>query len=329
LPPEERFWQRYSPHNEFPLSSLGSVTIYVLLIVLIIAGIKLKLFESASAPLPVGAVEFDPNVGGGGGEEQGVKGGTGDKLPDQVGDVTKLDPNLPKLPDLNLPKEELDPNKLPDILRPEKQDEGITDYTESISRLAKLEQGIQKNLIESMRDKGKGGDGTGGGQGDGQGTGTGDARGSGNKKAMDERVKRMLRWNLVFDTRNGEDYRLQLQSLGAIVAIPTGPDQYMVLKDLRPGAKPAQEDLKNMNRIWWVDNREQSVGNLARALQLPAVPTMIIAFFPKELEDKLAHLEEAFARRSGGAGKNIKETRFRIVLNGRTGKYEPMLVDQR
>ena len=57
LPPEERFWAHYSPHNEFPLSSVGSITVYVVLFVIIYAGIKLKFFESDHAPLAVGAVD--------------------------------------------------------------------------------------------------------------------------------------------------------------------------------------------------------------------------------------------------------------------------------
>src|SRR5262249_25659226 len=119
LPPEERFWAHYSPHNEFPLSSVSSITIYVLLFGIIYAGIKLKIFDSDSAPLSVGAVEFDPNVGGGGGDEEGTKGGTGDQVPDKVGDLTKLVENLPPLPKLELPKEPIDQDKLPDIVKPE------------------------------------------------------------------------------------------------------------------------------------------------------------------------------------------------------------------
>src|SRR5262245_52595677 len=30
-PPEERFWQRYSPHYEFPISSVSSLAIHVLI----------------------------------------------------------------------------------------------------------------------------------------------------------------------------------------------------------------------------------------------------------------------------------------------------------
>jgi hypothetical protein len=336
LPPEERFWQRYSPHNEFPLSGVGSVTIYVLLAVAIIAGIKFHLFDADHSPLTVGAVEFDPSlVGGGGGDTQGVKGGTGDQTPDKVGDVTKLtDPSLTPLPPLNPPKE-IDEEKLPDIAKPEKVEDGtVPVYTEAMARLAGVEKATSEKLFENLRDKGQGGTGTGGGKGTGVGTGTGGSKGPGNRAPLSERQQRVLRWNMVFDTRSGDDYRLQLQSLQAIVAIPDGPpdadgqQKYLVFRDLRRGAKPAPEDLRAIQRIFWVDNRPESVSNLARSLDLKEVPSHIVAFFPPELEDKLAKQEEAFAR-SRGQGRNIKETRFRIVFNGRTGKYEPILVDQR
>src|SRR5262249_55430651 len=159
------------------------------------------------------------------------------------GDLTKLVENLPPLPKLELPKEPIDQDKLPDIVKPEKSEDGVIDYTEAMARLQGVEKATTEKWLDNLRDKGKGGDGSAGGKGRGVGAGTGDARGSGDKKAMDERVKRMLRWNLVFDTRNGEDYRVQLQALGAILAIPTGPEQYVVLRDLKPGTRPAQEDL--------------------------------------------------------------------------------------
>src|SRR5438128_1898663 len=37
-PPAEEFWQRYSPHHEFPLSSITSVTLHLFVIVLLLLG---------------------------------------------------------------------------------------------------------------------------------------------------------------------------------------------------------------------------------------------------------------------------------------------------
>lgn len=334
LPPEEQFWQRYSPNNEFPLSSVASVTIYLIIGVLIIAGIKMRLFDTERPPLDVDAVEMDfTDIGGGGGDPEGISGGVGQTLPDKISGVAKVNDNLPPLPALNFPKPKLDDSKLADLIPREDPQEGaIATYTESMGRLADLEKDMQDKLLRSL---GKGGPGSGGGKGGGVGTGTGDGKGPGSRGALDERPKRVLRWNMVFDTRHGEDYRLQLQSLGAILAVPTaataadGSVQYLVIRDLRPPVRPAPEDLRGIKRIFWVDNRPESVGPLAQALGLGSPPPLVVAFFPVELEDKLALQEKNFAQSRGKAVPTIRETRFRIQLNGRTGKYEPQVVDQR
>jgi hypothetical protein len=321
VPPEEKFWQRYSPHHELPLSSVGSLTIYILVGLLVYAGIRLSLFDLRQQPLPVDTIEFDPNVGGGSGDPSGATGGTGDKLPENVGvDPAKLakDQDLPNLPPL-LPRP-VDAGKIADILPPEsKGDDIVAAAPEALGRLGEIEKETARQLLEGLRGKGNGGNGV--------GTGTGDAKGPGDKKPLTDRQRRVLRWNMVFDTRNGEDYRRQLQSLGAILAIRTATGQYLVIRDLRPPARPMLEDLTKIQRIFWVDNQPQSVQNLATALGLADTPRDIVALFPEELEQKLVDLEKRFApqRRE----EEIKETRFRIVFVERTGRYEPMVVEQR
>src|SRR5262249_26872211 len=163
--------------------------------------------------------------------------------------------------------------------KPDKVEDGtVPVYTEAMARLAGVEKATSEKLFENLRDKGQGGTGTGGGEGGGGGTGTGNSKGPGNRAPPSERRQRVLPLHMVFDTRSGEDYRLQLQSLQAILAIPDGPpgpdgqQKYLVFRDLRPRAKPAPEDLRAIQRIFWVDNRPESVGNLARALGLTEVP---------------------------------------------------------
>src|SRR5258707_633125 len=78
VPPDEKFWQHYSPHHEFPLSSVTSVALHVLVIALLAlaawVAVKLGLDES-DKPAEVEAVALEP--GGGGGDLEGVKGATG------------------------------------------------------------------------------------------------------------------------------------------------------------------------------------------------------------------------------------------------------------
>ena len=50
VPPDERFWKRYSPHHEMELASAASVTLHVLLVVLVAVAASLWFFS-----------DFDPN----------------------------------------------------------------------------------------------------------------------------------------------------------------------------------------------------------------------------------------------------------------------------
>ena len=68
LPPEESFWQRYSPHYEFPLATVSAVTLFatalgLLFLIWILHGFYLE--GEGDGPPRVDAVE-SPNPGGGG-----------------------------------------------------------------------------------------------------------------------------------------------------------------------------------------------------------------------------------------------------------------------
>src|SRR5438128_8819669 len=73
VPPEEKFWKRYSPHNEAPLSGVSSFAVHVLAIplLLLVALVVSKVNdddEKRSLPVDVVRVKFS----GGGGSKQGV-----------------------------------------------------------------------------------------------------------------------------------------------------------------------------------------------------------------------------------------------------------------
>ena len=71
VPPDERFWQHYSPHGEFPLSSVSSLVIHLLFfgLLALTAWLGVVLFSHSSRSLPVEAVRLD--LGGGGGNPHG------------------------------------------------------------------------------------------------------------------------------------------------------------------------------------------------------------------------------------------------------------------
>ena len=126
---------------------------------------------------------------------------------------------------------------------------------------------------------------------------------------------------MTFNTKDGDDYLLQLKSLGAILAYE-GPDgKYLVIGDL--SKRPAKAEAVALpNRIYWIDDRPDSVKSLANALGI-AAPKKFVAFFPENLENDLLRKELAYAGRNEDA---IHETKFNIVPSP-TG-YTPKVVSQ-
>jgi hypothetical protein len=141
------------------------------------------------------------------------------------------------------------------------------------------------------------------------------AREKESKRATDElpegRKRRMLRWRIHFDTKDGNDYAKQLEALGAILAVPADrPGKHRIIRDLsRRPAQGSVEDLARMQRIWFVENDSRSVRALSKALGLRPVPPLIVVFFPQYIEDELVRKELAFAKRKEG---EIEETTFRF-----------------
>ncbi len=127
------------------------------------------------------------------------------------------------------------------------------------------------------------------------------------------RLKRMARWSLVFNTRDGEDYLHQLDALGAIIGIPTEePEKFLIIRDLKQ-PNPQKEDVTKITLIRWSDTRPDSVAGLARALRLPNVPQTIWAFFPRKFEQQLWKAEHDY---KGLQEDQIAETKFQIVRRG-------------
>jgi hypothetical protein len=138
----------------------------------------------------------------------------------------------------------------------------------------------------------------------------------------------MLRWSMLFNTNNAGDYLAQLRGLGAILAIPVkeGPEgrEYRLVRDLsaRP-AKLLEEDLSKIQRIYWVDEKPQSVNDVMASLGVDVRPSHFVAFMPQELEDKLFRMEKAYRGRSED---EIHETKFRVNKTARG--YEPEVIAQ-
>jgi RNA polymerase sigma factor (sigma-70 family) len=136
-------------------------------------------------------------------------------------------------------------------------------------------------------------------------------------RPADKRKRRVLRWVLHFNTKDGKEYAKQLEALGASLAFPAEAEgKYQVIRDLskRP-VSGAVEDLSKVDHIFWLEDNERSIASLAKALGLKPAPKQVIVFLPKFVEDELLRKElaHARARKENVKEENITETQFDFV----------------
>jgi hypothetical protein len=330
LPIDQPIMVRYSPHHEFPLSTVSSVGLHAVVIgLLIIGGIVITRLNWGGeiAPTPADAVAMEL-PGGGGGNPNGVGTGPGNGASGDDEDAPLPDPN--ERYEVGQPREKLKEARKEAQTLPEFKDETgqrlIDDYGPELDKYLRINKNLRTKLKEGLAaGKGQGGSGSGGGHGTGHGTGKGDSTGPGSGSA-EERAKRVLRWTLIFNTRNGNDYANQLQAFGAFLAIePANPDDdFLVIRDLRNRpVRPTPEDVSKIHRIFWVDDNPSSVRSLSQALGI-APPQKFYAFFPEEVEADLLRKELSYR---GKTEDQITETRFEVRRQG--GTYVAVVVSQR
>ncbi|MGE3807140.1 MAG: hypothetical protein AB7K24_20955 [Gemmataceae bacterium] len=316
-PPEPQFWQRYSPHHEFPLSAGSSIVLHGLVLAAAIAiGYYLvQSLEAQSSPLPVGAIMIE---GGGGGNPGGVEGGkTG---------ITKIEDTGTNSKDKTDP---LGKTRITGLVTPTaepieiKEPDPTDDKLIAEARLATRNlQDTRQKIIDSLPAIGRGGPGTDGGKDKGKGTGTGDHEGPG--WAAETRLGRSMRWHLNLEAADGRDCLRQMAELGIILAVREPDGKYRVFNDLARLPLSGQiEDPRSIKRLPIVDQNPQSVAFLAQALGLPYRPHHVFAFLPQSLEAELVKKELAFR---GANEKNIKMTIFRIARQN--GKLTPSVIEQ-
>ena len=335
VPPEEQFWRRYSPHGEAPLSLAGSIALHTLglggalLLIIYIASI----LSNTTQSLPVEPVRLA--LGGGGGS----KGGVGDakgigKAAENLGPQDPdpqagTDDDIPRQPALDkVERSKVEQNFDPVDAR--YINESKSDPTKAFARLDEKLRNKIRPTDGLNPGAGKGGTGSGGGTGDGTGPGDGSATGPG-KATLNKREKRMLRWHMRFTAASGPEYLAQLRGLGAILAFPVteGADPtYKVVHNLELGrGKLQDDDLSKISRIYWIDDKPQSVQDILAALglSLPMTPSRFVAFMPQQLEDELFRLEKNYVERSLRLPFNedkIEETVFCAVQTPKGYKAE-------
>jgi hypothetical protein len=333
VPPEEQFWKRYSPHHEFPLSSVTSFALHVLAFVLMIlvAWWIAKFAADRDKPLPEVVVVVQQ--GGGGGNPKGEGDNPGSPL---TGGAPQEDPGEAPKEDVAAPNNQkniLDkPKNVPPPVQVDTKDNSterlLQQASEAQRSLQKVNRDAQDKMRRNIAGQGKGGPGSDGGKDRGKDTGTG--RGTGPGQDLDVRIKRTMRWVMVFNTYDGNDYAHQLAGLGAILAFPQAKGEklmYMAVSDLN--ARPAKGRVDSIekiqgDRIYWVDDKRESITPLCMALGIRPVPDHVVAFFPKRVEDKLLELELGY---KGLREDQIFETRFAIRKSPRG--YEPEVIEQK
>jgi hypothetical protein len=332
VPPEERFWQRYSPHGEAPLSVAGSFAVHALTVVgLVLFGLYVaSLFYKPTRSLPIDPVRLE--IGGGGGKPNGSGDGPGiGHGSDVVGQRNEVDipgeENSERRPELA----PADVARIKENFTP--ADVRLVQQSETGKALARLDQDLANKLRDGLNPgRGKKGRGSAGGEGTGKGTGTGPGTGPGHA-TLTQREKRMLRWNMRFTANTGMEYLAQLRGLGAILAFPVNEGSkptYRIVRDLQPGGKLLDEDVSKINRIYWFDTKVRSVDDILTALRISMRPrpSQFVAFMPEELEKQLFEMERGYVERvlkRKFEEDSIEQTEFRVVPSGRGG-YRPELI---
>lgn len=295
-PPPESTWKRYGPSRELSLSGTASFAIHALLVGLCFFGgfAFLQVGLNRLDPIALGTVVIleEGKVGGQNGD------GKDEEKKEARSDHEKPLPMPPVGERLNDPRPgAVDRSKFEDLTGDESASRYIESGTLAVSALGALSKDIRRSLMDSLNP----------------------SKPPGTPTVLDVREKRVLRWFIMFDTIDGDDYRKQLVSLGIILAVPTETkDVYQVIRDLhRVPAKPTDEDIRQIRMFYAVDNNADSVKALCRSLKISPVPE-VIAFFPRELEELMVEKEKNF---KGKAEKDIVETRFRVRWS-RSGKAQ-------
>jgi len=310
-PPEEAFWEKYNKRLEFPLSTVGSVFIHVVIGWLLIYVITTLMNSGDRSDVPIKLA----SIGGLDDFGDGSPGSGGIEDPIQEADANPLKAAVESLPD---------PTRLPEVKEDIQKSLRLIDPTgnlpitaENAAALAQLDKSIRDKLLGARRgsgsEAGRGNDGS-------KGTGPG---GTGANSTLG----RGLRWTLRFRITSGRDYLEQLRTLGAKLLIPIpGTAQCVVIEDLgnpRQRKTIGQAELDLYGGLRFSDPRRDVVGSLARTLELDFNPTVFFAVFSKEFEEDLAAKETAYRNRRP---EDIEVTVFRVTVRG--GSYHVVVDEQ-
>jgi hypothetical protein len=287
------FWEHYSPNGELAWSSAMSLGLFLLLVLLPIVLVTPLVQRDPTPPavdvLYVGEDQNAPPEEGEDFEAEAAMGTAPEASPEEVPEELVVD-------EVDAIKE---PELPPPDVKPVDQGQELAELAavarSALDRLTRAKAQLDANLRK--------GEST--GEGGGGGTGT-SGRGA-----------RVARWVLHFNTRSSKDYLKQLDGVGAQIAFPEVGNKWRYYFDVSSKKRRSEvRDLTSENRVYWVDEKPQSIGGVAQELGI-AVPPFMIVFLPVALEDRMLKLELAYQNLSED---EIRRTDFAVVV--RAGHYD-------
>jgi len=321
--PWRRFWQRYSPNGEFPLSSCSSLAIHVLGVLLLILMAKALQKQDRPAPgVDVVQVGDDPDAAAG----MQASGGEAGSL----AETSRLDASSSaEMPEQRA--EELQTNVAADAARELPiADNAVSSQVaqaaqQAAQSAARARQGLSraKERLRQNMSQGAGGEGAGGEGAGGSGGGNAGGSAGGGGSGVTGRAARPGRWILRFRSVSVEDLLDQYAGLSAELAFPTQGDRFHFFYNLKSRPPPSRlQGLEKERRLYWQEDNPQALGGLTQYLGLAPVPYMLV-FLPENVEDKMARMEAAYA---GLKEDQIASTVFEVVRRG--GGYDVQVAEQ-
>ncbi|MFO0938244.1 MAG: hypothetical protein U0798_17195 [Gemmataceae bacterium] len=310
-PPETAFWKRYNDRLEMPTSIVGSICMHCGLVFMLL--ICLNYFMKTEKPIiPISMIDGEDDKGNG-------SPGSG-----SVADPAVIGTYQPSAQDFANLKT---PQALPRIQ--DIQDKLNAESTESDIKMPESDQLAYASLDKALADKLLG---IGQNKGEGGSTGRGNSGQVGSGPGgfgADSTRARSMRWVMRFNVQDGRDYLRQLAVLKATVLIPIPPanKDMMIFKDLtsgQPNRLATTAEIDELSRqMRFCDITSKATIEIASTYKLNFTPQCFFAFFPKDLEARLARDEENFR---GRKAKDIEETIFSVTVRGES--FDIRIVDQ-
>jgi hypothetical protein len=330
LPPDEKFWQRYSAHHEMPLSGMTSLFLHALVVgLLLIVGyvVSLRWHGETHKPPTMTVVTLE----GPGDGDEGLGGPEG--LPGQ-NDRTELTPSTTPTQPMTAFEAALQLDEAPSVelfvpaeTKPQPETKDLLSELDQLAQDAKLTTPVKKAQAGTNNPKGVGGQG---GIGDAPGPGKGKrgpGKGIGGPPGGKMTQQQIFAWRWRFDLfGSGKEHADKLAAVGVVLAFPDVQGGYWVINDFRrrPAALQKENMDKYKNAVKWINKDQRSLFELAKELQLPFVPQFVVMLLPKEREQQMAQAEGAFARQQRRDLARIQATHFDFLLRG--DSFEPVVL---